>query len=115
LLFLLGLSLSNWRYGVVALCGSIIGTTIALYYGHIAPEGVNLGFYGFNSVLGAIAVYVVCGQKIRLSILAALTSAILIPVIGSFGVQTLAAPFILATWIIIVLGWIEDKWFKMPE
>lgn len=115
LLFLIGLSLSNWRYGAVALCGSIIGTTIALYYGHIAPEGVNLGFYGFNSVLGAIAVYVVCGQKIRLSILAALTSAILIPVIGSFGVQTLAAPFILATWIIIVLGWIEDKWFKMPE
>ena len=115
LLFLIGLSLSNWRFGFVALCGAIIGTTVALYYGHVATEGVNLGFYGFNSVLGAIAVYVICGQKIRLSILAALSSAIFIPIIGSFGVQSLAAPFILATWIIIVLGWIEDKWFKMPE
>jgi urea transporter len=115
LLFLVGLFLSNWRYAVIALCGSIIGTIIALYYGHIAPEGVNLGFYGLNSVLGAIAVYVICGQKIRLSILAALLSAIFIPIIGSLGVQTLAAPFILSTWIILALGWVEDIWFKMPQ
>lgn len=115
LLVLIGFSLSNWRYGVVALCGATIGTTVALFYGHVATEGVNLGFYGFNSVLGAIAVYVICGQKIRLAILSALSSAIFIPIIGSFGVQSLAAPFILSTWIIIILGRIEDKWFKMPE
>lgn len=115
LLFLIGISLSNWRYGVVALCGAIIGTTVALFYAHVATESVNLGFYGFNSVLGAISVYVICGQKIRLSILSALLSTIFIPIIGSFGVQSLAAPFILSAWIIIVLGWIEDKWFKIPE
>lgn len=115
LLVLIGFSLSNWRYGVVALCGAIIGTTMSLFYGHVATEDVNLGFYGFNSVLGAIAVYVICGQKIRLAILSALLSVILIPIIASFGVQTLAAPFILSAWIIIVLGWIDDKWFKMPE
>ncbi len=115
LLYLIGLFLSNWRHAVVALFGAIIGTTVALYYSHVAPEGVNIGLYGFNSVLAAVAVYVTCGGKIRLSILGALLAAIFIPIIASFGVQILAAPFVFTTWIIIALGWIENRWFGVQS
>jgi len=113
LLFLLGVLLSNWRHAVVALIGAIIGTTVAFYYSHVSPEGVNIGLYGFNSVLASIAVYVTCGGSIRLSLLGALLATIFIPVISSFGVQTLAAPFVLTVWVIILLGRIEDKWFQV--
>ena len=115
LLFLAGVFLSNWRHGIVAFCGAVIGTVVAYYYSHVTPESANLGLYGFNGVLAAVAVYVTCEGKIRLSILGALLATIFMPVIADFGVQTLSAPFILATWIILALGWIEVKWFGIPS
>ncbi len=111
LLFLLGLLVSNWRHAVVAFLGAIIGTMIAYYYSHVTPETANLGLYGFNGVLAAVAVFVTCGGRLRLSILGVLLATIFMPVIASFGVQTLSAPFVFATWIMLALGWIEDNWF----
>jgi len=111
LLFLIGLLLSNWRHGLVGFFGAVIGTTVAYYYSHATPENANLGLYGFNGVLAAVAVFVTCEGRTRLSILGALLATIFIPFIADFGVQTLSAPFIFATWIILALGWNEDKWF----
>lgn len=115
MLFLIGMFLSQWRYGVVALLGAIVGTTIAYYYRHVSPEMVNLGLYGFNAVLAAVGTFIICGNSLRLSVLAALLATILIPVIGEFGLQTLSAPFILSVWIILALGWVQEKWFKISE
>ena len=114
LLFLIGLLLSNWRHGVIAFLGAVIGTMVAFYYSHVSPESVNLGLYGFNGVLTAVSVFVFCGGRLRLSILGALLATILMPVIASFGVQILSAPFVLTTWLMIGLGWIEDNWFDVP-
>ena len=112
-LFATGVLLSNWRHGVLAICGAIIGTVVAYYYGDVDPGSADLGFYGFNGVLTAVSVFVVCGGKLRLSILGALIATMMIPAIADLGVQTLSAPFVFTTWLMLGLGWIEDNWFDV--
>lgn len=111
ILFLIGLLLSNWRHGLMGFFGAVIGTMVAYYYSNVTPEIANLGLYGFNGVLTAVSVFALCGGRLRLSILGALLATIFTPAIAAFGVQTLSAPFVFTTWIMIWLGWIEDHWF----
>lgn len=113
-LFLIGMFLSQWRYGVVALLGAVVGTLIAYYYRHVSPEMVDMGLYGFNAVLAAVGTFIICGNSLRLSVLSALLATILIPIIGSFGLQTLSAPFNCAIWTLLILGWVQTKWFQIP-
>ncbi len=111
LLFAAGVLLSNWRHGVLAICGAIIGTLVAYYYSDADAHSANLGLYGFNGVLAAVSVFVVCGGKLRLAILGALVATILTPVIAALGIQTLSAPFVFTTWLMLGLGWLESHWF----
>ena len=110
-LFATGVLLSNWRHGVLAVCGAIIGTAVSYYYAGADPGTANTGFYGFNGVLTAVAVFEVCGGKLRLSILGALIATMMIPAIAGLGLQTVSAPFVFTTWLMLGLGWLEDKWF----
>jgi len=114
-LFATGVLLSNWRHGVLAICGAAIGTAVAYYYGDVDPGSADLGLYGFNGVLTAVAVFVVCGGKLRLSILGALVATMMIPAIADLGLQTLSAPFVFTTWLMLGLGWIENRWFDEME
>ncbi len=113
LLFAAGVLLSNWRHGLIAIFGAMIGTTVVYYYRDMNPADVNFGLYGFNGVLTAVAVFVFCGGKLRLSILGALLATILTPFVAQFGIQTLSAPFVLTTWLMLGLGWFEDHWFTV--
>ena len=115
LLFVSSVLLSNWRHGVLAILGAIIGTVVSYYYSDVDPASANLGLYGFNGVLAAVSVFVFCGGKLRLAILGALLATILIPAIADFGVQTLSAPFVFTTWLMLGLGWIEDNWFDVEQ
>ena len=114
LLFLTGMLLSNWRHGMIAFLGAVIGTVVSYYYRDVDPTSIDFGLYGFNGVLTAVAVYVICGRKLRLAILGALIATILIPAIAAVGLQTVSAPFVFTTWMVLGLGWIEQKWFDMP-
>jgi urea transporter len=114
LLVLLGIWLSNWRHGVLAVLGATIGAAVSYYYSNVAAADVDLGLYSFNGVLTAIAVFVLCGGKLRLAILGALLATILTPAIAEIGLATLSAPFVLTTWFMLLLGWIEDHWFRPP-
>ena len=91
------------------LLGAVIGTVVSYYYRDVDPASIDLGLYGFNGVLAAVSVFVFCGGKLRLAILGALLATILMPAIADFGVQTLSAPFVLTTWLMLALGWIEDR------
>jgi urea transporter len=113
LLFAIGVLVSNWRHGLIAILGAAIGTAVAYYYHDANPAGANLGTYGFNGVLTAVAVFVFCGGKFRLSILGALLATILTPAVAEFGLPTLAAPFALTTWLMLMLGWVEEHWFAV--
>ncbi len=114
LLFVTGVLLSNWRHGLIAIFGATIGTAVAYYYRDADPASANLGLYGFNGVLTAVSVFVFCGGKLRLAILGALLATILTPAVAAFGVQTLSAPFVFTTWLMLALGWVEDRWFAVP-
>ncbi len=115
LLFIIGILLSNWRHAVIALLGAVIGTALAYYYRDVDPAIVDLGLYGFNGVLTAVSVYVVCGSKLRLAVLGSLIATIMMPAIGALDVQIVSAPFVLTTWLMLALGWIEDKWFNVTS
>lgn len=113
LLFATGVLLSNWRHGLIAVFGAIIGTTVSYYYRDVDPASVDFGLYGSNGVLTAVSVFVICGGKLRLAILGALVATILIPAIAHLGVPTLAAPFVFTAWLVLALGWVEDRWFDV--
>jgi len=115
LLFIVGVLLSNWRHAVIAVMGAVIGTVVSYYYRDVDPVSVNLGLYGFNGVLAAVAAYVTCGAKLRLAVLGAILATILIPAVADFGVQSLSAPFVFTTWLLLFLGWVEINWFDVNE
>jgi len=112
-IYLLGVVTSNWRHGLLALLGSMIGVVVA-YYHAAAGSDINIGFFGFNGVLTAVSVYVLCGGSFRLSILGAILATMLMAVIPFFDVITVSAPFVLATWLIMALGWFEKTYMRAP-
>ncbi|MCF8534012.1 MAG: urea transporter [Reyranella sp.] len=115
LLFLAGMLANDWRQGVVALLGAIIGTVVSHYYRHEASAGADLGLFGFNGVLAAVAAYAVCGGRVRLAFLGALLATILTPAISDLGIQALSAPYVLTTWFLLFLGWIDERWFAIGK
>lgn len=112
-LFAAGLFLSNYRHGLIAVFGAIIGTAVSYYYRDVDPASVNLGLYGFNGVLTAVSVFVFCDGKLRLSILGALLATIMMPAIADLGLQIVSAPYVFTTWMMLALGWAETHWFAL--
>ncbi|MGE0194091.1 MAG: urea transporter [Methylocystis sp.] len=115
LFVLCGVLLSNWRHGTVAFFGAVIGALVSYYYHDVDAASVNLGLYGFNGVLTAVSVFFLCGGKLRLAILGALLATLLVSALDIFGVPTVSAPYVLTTWLMLALGWIEDRWFDVPQ
>jgi urea transporter len=116
LLFLAGVLLSDWRHGLLAFFGAVVGTVVSSYHREVVdPASINLGLYGFNGVLTAVSVFVFCGGKLRLAILGAILATMLTPAMVGFGVKTLSAPFVLTTWLMLGLGWVESHWFVLPR
>ena len=75
LLFIVGIAISNRRHAVLALLGSMLGTVLSIY--HRNPiASIDLGIYGYNACLAAIAVYL-WRKSLLVSLLAA---AISIPI-----------------------------------
>ncbi|WP_346908042.1 urea transporter [uncultured Roseibium sp.] len=111
-LFLLGLLVSNWRHAIIALLGAAIGTLVSYYYGGTGAANADTGLYGFNGVLAAVAVYVICGGRLPLSLLAALLATVLMPLFSLLGLQALSAPFVLTVWFLLALDWIDNHGFR---
>lgn len=114
LLYLTGILLSNWRHACLAFCGSAIGAAVASFH-YAAGSDIDVGLYGFNGVLITVSVFLFCGGSLRLSLFGAVLATMLMTVLAPIlGIGTLSAPFVLGTWIIMVLGWIERTWFNLP-
>lgn len=114
-LYLVGLALSNWRHALLALAGGLIGSAVAAFFD--APSGAILsGFTGFNAVLAALGVYVLCGEDVRLAVSGAVMATLLMGVVIQTGLQPLASGFVLATWLIMFLGWAQPRfWDPDPQ
>ena len=109
LLFLLGIAFNNWRHAVWVLMASILSVLGAVF--HNAPtEGIALGLYGYNAPLTALALFLW-----RPSLIAPLLGILLsIPIteyVPMLGLPALTVPFVLTTWLVLALGWLERRLF----
>lgn len=90
----------SWMEGIFAIIASIMGVSIALLMG-FPVDAINLGLFGYNGVLCAIAL----AGKTRPDILNALTAITLsIFFVWSamlIGIPALTAPFVFSTWVVL--------------
>ena len=115
LFFLAGLAVNNWRHAVLAFVGSILGTLVGIY--HQDPTGaVDIGIYGYNAALAAIALYL-WRPSLVIPVLGAFLSTPLTEMfpkihewIAWLNPAALTAPFVFACWIVIGIGTLE-KYF----
>lgn len=107
-LFTLGLFVSSWRAGALALAGSVVGLLVAWWLG-AAETAIHAGVFGFNSVLVAIAlgsVFLVPGWAAMLYVLLAtvvttLVAAAVSAAVQPVGLPGLTLPFVLVTWLFL--------------
>ncbi|MBX9627057.1 MAG: urea transporter [Gemmataceae bacterium] len=121
-LFLAGIAVSNREHAAWVLVGSLVGMLVAGYHVDAAvrsldPERlverdhweiIRLGLFGYNATLAAVALFLW-----RRSVIAPALGMILsVPITESFprvGLPALTAPFVLATWAVLALGWVEAR------
>ncbi|WP_435007898.1 urea transporter [Tundrisphaera lichenicola] len=124
LLFLIGIAISDWRHASWVLVGSFVGALVASFHATAAarvldpeslverslPETIALGLYGYNATLAAIALFL--GKRSFIPpLLGILISVPLTEFVPMLGLPALTAPFVLATWLVLGLAWLEGRYF----
>lgn len=129
-LFLLGIAISDREHAVWVLLASVLGMLVASYHLDAAeraldPErlimrdqfdNVKLGLYGYNATLAAVALFL-SRRTIIAPVLGIIISVPITELVPRFGIPALTAPFVLATWVVLALGWLEPRWLggKSPS
>ncbi len=122
LLFLIGIGISERRHAAWVLLGSVLGMLLAGYHVDAAEraldpekllertqfENIQLGLYGYNATLAAVALYLWRPSVIP-PLLGILLSVPLTELVPRLGIPALTAPFVLSTWIVIALGALESR------
>ncbi len=117
LLFLAGIALGDTRHALLVLAGSVVGMLLASHhateaYRALDPErlverslydNIRLGLYGYNSALAAVALYL-WRRSLIPALLGMLVAVPLTELLPLTGLPALTAPFVLATWIVQLLG-----------
>ena len=62
-------------------------------------------------MLAALGIYVLCGEDLRLATSGAVMATLLMGVVIEAGLQPLASGFVLATWLIMFLGWAQPRFW----
>lgn len=122
ILFLLGLAVSDREHAMWSLFAAIVGMLVATYHldagaRALDPErliernqfdNVRLGLYGYNATLAAVSLSL-WRRNLIAPILGILISVPITEMVPRFGVPALTAPFVLAAWVVIALGWLEPR------
>jgi urea transporter len=101
-IFLGALAVSSIWAAAFALAGSMLALMVALSVG-ADSNAVAAGLFGFNPVLTAIAIGTVFyTPQPRVAVYAIIVQAALNIAVMPFGIPTLTAPFVLATWLFLL-------------
>lgn len=107
LLILAGLFVAGWRVGVAGLLGSVLGTLTALVTG-AAPGALAAGLAGYNPCLVVIAVACVFLKPGALAwvlgCVGAVASVALQALLAMTPIPAYTWPFIVATWLVLLIG-----------
>jgi urea transporter len=114
-IFVAGIAISNWRHALIAAFGGFVANALAAQ-AHAIGGSVNFGFVGFNGVLAAIAAYVIVAADLRFVVL----GSVLATWLGSYvyrgvPVPVLASGFVLAIWVMLLLGWLNPRFAAKPS
>jgi urea transporter len=126
-LFVLGIAISEWRHAAWVVAASTLGVLMANY--HVTPaqraldperlvarfllENIGLGLYSYNATLPALALFL-WRRSLIPALLGVLLSVPLTEIVPRVGLPALTAPFIAATWVVLVLGWFDER-FLHPQ
>jgi urea transporter len=127
LLFLVGIALNDWKHASWVLVGSIVGMLMGSYHATVAAraldpeslvdrgllENVALGLYGYNATLAAVALFL-WRRSVIPPLLGIMLSVLLTELFPLLGLPALTAPFVVATWLVLALGWIDTRLFREP-
>lgn len=122
LLFLLGIALNDRQHALWVLAASVLGMLLASHNVDAAmraldPErlvertqfdNIQLGLYGYNATLAAVALFL-WRRSLVYSLLGIVLCIPLTELVPLFGLPALTAPFVLATWIVMIIGWFESR------
>ena len=126
LLFLVGIAINDRVHAGWVLLGSIVGMLLASHHvteatRSLDPErlierdmfkNIALGLYGYNATLAPVALFL-WRRSVIPPLLGVLLSVLLTELVPLLGLPALTAPFVLATWVVLALGWLETKWLKV--
>jgi urea transporter len=110
IVFFIGVMVSNWKHAVLAVSAALIAHTVAVWW-DVPGEEINSGLAGFNAVLAAVAIYALCTADIRLALFGAIVASAVLPLFGKLDLISLAAGFVLTTWLVLALAWVQVRWF----
>jgi len=102
ILFYLGLFANGFIIGAYSLVGNALGMATAMVIG-LPIAFTNLGIYGYNAVLCAIAFSGKRFSNVGFALIAVVFSVVITYLFGLTFVPALTAPFVLATWITLGL------------
>lgn len=127
LLFLLGIAVNDRRHACWVLAASLFGMLLASHNVDAAmraldPErlvertqfdNIQLGLYGYNATLAAIALFLWRPSLVYsfLGIVFCIPLTELVPLVG---LPALTAPFVMASWIVMIIGWLESRLLGKP-
>jgi urea transporter len=103
--------MADVRHAVLALVAAFSADSVALCW-NVPGEQINSRLAGFNAVLAAVAIYAFCGSDIRLALLGAIFASAILPLFTKLDLISLAAGFVVTTWLVMLLGWFQDRWFN---
>jgi urea transporter len=122
ILFLAGIFISDRKHATWVLLGAVLGMLVASY--HLAAgargldperlidraqfENIALGLYGYNATLAAVALSL-WRKSLIPPVLGIILSVPLTEFVPLLGLPALTAPFVLATWLVMCIGWLEGK------
>ena len=106
-LFLIGIIINSRKSAIYAIYGSILGTLFALLIS-LPLSSINIGLFGYNAVLCGIALEGKGSKNFIFTTIGILLSVVLNLWMGDIGIITLTAPFVISTWIILII----KKYFK---
>jgi urea transporter len=134
ILFLVGIALSDGQHAAWVLVASILGMLVAGYHVDAARrtldperlierdhfETIRLGLYGYNATLAAVALYL-WRRSLIPPLLGILLSVPFTEMLPRLGLPALTGPFVLATWVVLGLGWLDQRFLpphpetRLPE
>jgi urea transporter len=110
LFFLVGIAINDREHAAWVVLASILGWAVGTYH-HASPEeSAGLGLYGYNATLAAIALFL-WRRSLIAPLLGILVSVPLTEYFPLTGLPTLTVPFLLATWLVLSIGWLEGRLF----